>query len=218
MKRNINLLTLVVLSMIIYSCNKDDFNYPEGYVGTSKVTTYPSVTTKGNKLTIINQGATYTDAGATVKVGEDDAEYVTKGSVNAATPGIYILSYDASNEDGFSASDSRTVVVMSTGSDISGNDFSGTYNRYVDGAANGQSSTWTKIGNGIYKVKNPGGAVLEDEITVVNYSGNNIAIPLQSTSVGDFSSKGGLYNPASNSFTWSIVNGGYGTAVREFRK
>lgn len=215
MKRNSNIIIALFLSMLMFACKKDDFTYPDGYVGSSKITYYPEVATKGDQLTIIMQGATYTDAGADVTVGGAPGQYTTEGSVNTATPGIYNITYSAVNADGYSATDFRTVVVMSNSIPAS-RDFSGTYDR--KGFA--QTSTWTKVGTGIYKVKNPGGAVLADEVTAVNYSGNLIAIPLQMTSVGPFSSKNGTYDPEAvpPQYTWTIVNAGYGTAARTFIK
>ena len=215
MKRNFNIIIVLFLSMLVSSCEKDDFTYPDGYVGSSKITYYPELTTKGNRLTIVTQGTTYTDAGATATVKGAPGTYKSTGTVNTAVPGIYRIDYSALNEDGFSATDFRTVVVMAT-TILASTDFSGTYGRV--GFA--QTSTWTKIGTGIYKVKNPGGAVLADEVTVVNYSGNIIAIPLQMTSLGEFSSKGGVYNPTAipPQYSWTIVNAGYGTAVRTFVK
>jgi hypothetical protein len=215
MKRNINIIIALFLSMLVFSCKKADFNYPEGYVGSSKITYFPEVTTKGSRLTIINQGSTYTDQGATATVKGAPGTYTTSGTVNTAVPGIYSITYSAKNEDGFFASDFRTVVVI--GNDVpASRDFSGTYDRV--GAA--QTSTWTKIGTGVYKVKNPGGAVLADEVTAVNYTGNIIAVPLQLTSVGEFSAKNGTYNLTAvpPQYTWSIVNAGYGTQARTFIK
>jgi hypothetical protein len=215
MKRKLNIIIALFLATLVFSCKKADFNYPEGYVGSSKITYFPELTTKGSRLTIVNQGSTYTDAGATATVKGAPATYKSTGTVNTAVPGIYRIDYSAVNEDGFAATDFRTVVVM--GSDVpASRDFSGTYGR----VGFSQTSTWTKIGTGVYKVKNPGGAVLADEVTAVNYTGNLIAVPLQLTSVGEFSSKGGTYNLTAvpPQYSWTIVNAGYGTAVRTFIK
>src|SRR3954471_22809288 len=104
MKRNFNIIITLFLSMLLFACGKDDFNYPEGYVGSSKITYYPEVTTKGGRLTIVNQGSTYTDQGATATVKGAAGTYTTTGTVNTAVPGIYRIEYSAKNEDGFSAS------------------------------------------------------------------------------------------------------------------
>lgn len=213
MKRNFNIIIALFLSILVFSCKKADFSYPDGYVGQSKITYYPEVATKGDQVTIIAQGSTYVDAGAEVTIGGAPGQYTTTGTVNTATPGIYSITYSAVNEDGYSATDFRTVVVMSNAIPAS-RDFSGVYDR--SGAA--QTSTWTKVSTGVYKVKNPGGAVLADEVIAVNYSGNLIAVPLQMTSVGPFSTKNGVYDLAANKYSWNIVNAGYGTQSRTFTK
>ena len=219
MKRNINLIALLFLSTCLFSCKKDDFNYPDGYVGISKITNYPIITLNGDLLTFVNQGTAYTDAGVKAMVGETSVEFSTTGTVNTAVPGVYVVNYAAKNEDGFSATAYRSVIVMSTSGDINSHNYSGTYDRYVGGSPNGQTSTWTKTGNGIYTVVNPGGAT-GVTVTAVNYSGNAIAVPQQETSVGTMSSAAGVYNPATSplQYTWTILNATYGAAPRTFVK
>ncbi|WP_069660074.1 immunoglobulin-like domain-containing protein [Arcticibacter eurypsychrophilus] len=219
MKKNINLIALLLLSISIFSCKKDDFNYPEGHVGISKITNYPIITLKGDLLTFVNQGTTYTDAGVTAMVGETSVEFTSSGTVNTAVPGVYVIDYAAKNEDGFAATAYRSVIVMSTSADIPNHNYSGTYDRYAGGSPNGQTSTWTKTGNGVYTVANPGGAT-GVTVTAVNYSGNLIAIPQQETSAGTMSSSGGVYNPTASplQYVWTILNATYGTSPRTFVK
>jgi hypothetical protein len=214
----IKALFILIIPVLLFSCEKTEtFNNTDTEVGHSKVVFFPTIETKGNRLTIINQGASYTDAGANAIINGGPNPFTTSGTVNTAVPGIYILRYATSNPEGFSVADFRTVVVI--GNDVSGKDFSGTYARYVSGAPNGQTSTWTKTANGVYTVVNPGGAT-GVTATAVNYSGNNIAVPLQLTSVGEFSSQGGVYNPTAvpPQYQWVIINATYGTAVRTFIK
>ncbi|WP_423147515.1 immunoglobulin-like domain-containing protein [Rubrolithibacter danxiaensis] len=214
MKRNISLIAvLFLLSMSIFSCKKDDFNYPEGYVGESKITVYPELTLNGDQLTIINQGTTYTDEGVVAKIGEQEVEYASSGTVDSSTPGVYVINYSAKNEDGFSASSYRTVVVMSTAGDINSHDFSGTYDR--DGFP--QTSTWTKTANGVYTVQNPGGAA-GVTVTAVNFEGNKIVVPQQECEAGTMSSSIGTYDLAAGKYVWAIVNAGYGGQDRTFIK
>ncbi|MBE7169805.1 MAG: DUF5011 domain-containing protein [Williamsia sp.] len=215
-----NLKKLLVLSLLCtgFACNKsDDFNYPEGTVGQSKIVYFPSVAVKGDKLVILQSGTAYTEPGVTALLNGQTVQFTTAGTVDATKAGIYNLTYTARNEQGYTASDWRTVVVI--GTDVSTHDYSGTYARYVSGSPNGQTSTWTKRANGVYNVVNPGGAT-GVTATAVNYSGNNIAIPLQITEAGPFSSSGGVYNPSANPprYDWVIINSGYGTAVRTFIK
>ena len=202
--------------IVLLSCNKTDFNYAEGTVGGSKIVYFPSVAIKGDRLMIINQGSTFTDPGADAILNGQPVQYTTTGSVDANTPGIYDLTYSASNPEGFSAADWRTVVVI--GNDISTNDFSGVYLR----PATGITSTWTKTDDGIYSVENPGGSAgVGLTVVVVNYTGTKIAIPHQiSPDFGEVSSSNESYSltPAPPTYSWVFHAGGYGTALRTFVK
>lgn len=222
MKRNINLFALLLSFMIITSCKKDDFTYPEGQVGVSKITYYIDLSPKGDQLIIINKGDAYTDAGANSIAGGKDAPYTSSGTVNAATPGVYIINYSATNTDGFPSSSYRTVVVMDPAAGAK--DLSGSFARSTNGAV----SVWTKLSPGIYTVVNPGGFPgVTWSVTVVNYSGNNIAIPQQESAVGTFASANGVATPGvvppdvvspMISYSWNVINGGYGTQSRIFNK
>jgi hypothetical protein len=218
MKHYIKIISgLFLFSMVAACSKKESIIKTDVTVGHSKIVFFPSLSVKGDKLMIIQPGGTFTDPGALATLNDKPTQFTTTGTVNLATPGIYILNYEAKNEQGFSASDYRTVVVI--GNDVSGNDFSGTYARYVSGAPNGQTSTWTKIANGVYTVVNPGGAT-GVTATAVNYTGTKIAIPQQVTAAGNFSSTDGVYYPTAVPpyYEWKIVNPGYGTALRTFKK
>jgi Domain of unknown function (DUF5011) len=208
-------LSAFIISVLV-SCNKTDFNYPAGTVGGSKIIYFPSVNIKGDKLLIINQGSTFTDPGAVALLNGTSFQFTTTGTVDANTPGIYDLTYSATNPEGYSAADWRTVVVI--GNDISSNDFSGVYLR----TATGITSTWTKIGSGIYSVENPGGSSgVGLNVIAVNYTDTKIAIPHQiSPDFGEVSSSDETYalTPLPPAYSWVFHAGGYGTALRTFRK
>lgn len=206
------------LGTSLNSCNKEDIINSGDNIGHSRIVYFPVLDTKGDRLVIIKQGDTFTDQGATATLNEQAAQFTTSGTVDATKPGIYSINYETKNPEGFSATDFRTVVVI--GNDVPATrDFSGTYARYIGGTANGQTSTWTKTATGVYTVVNPGGAT-GVTATAVNYTGNIIAVPLQITSAGPFSSSGGVYNVAAvpPQYQWVIVNAGYGAAVRTFIK
>ena len=220
------LMIFLLCPMFIFlACNKDpDFNYPEGTVGSSKIIYYPSVAIKGEKLVIINQGEAYVDSGATAILNGENIEPVVTGEVDSNTPGVYVLNYSASNPEGFSAADFRSVVVMSTDPQLDANDFSGNYTR----SATGVDAVWTKIGRGVYQVDNPGGAGVGVGfiVTLVNYEGNKISIPQQ---LAFDPSIGGLNTISSNSeeyesesvpvkVHYALTAGGYGDQLRDFVK
>ena len=218
-------IAAIIVIIAFSSCNKTDFNYPEGRVGRSRIIYYPIVTTQGQQLTIVNQGSTFTDAGAAATVNGQTVQYTTTGSVNTAVPGVYNLTYTAQNPEGYTASSFRTVVVV--GNDVASNDFSGTYMRYAGGAPFGQTSTWTKTGNGVYTVDNPGGASTGYgyTVTAVNYSGRNVVIPQQiatdpsSGSAGQVSSSVATFSTTQPlTYSWQFFASGYGTSARTFVK
>ena len=210
------------------SCNKkDNFNYPPGTVGISKIVYFPSVSTKGTKFFTLIQGATFTDPGVTATLNGDSTAYTTTSSpaaLDPGTPGVYTLTYTAMNPQGFTASDWRMVIVVpaSAASDplASKNDFSGTYLR----AATGVTSTWTKIAMGVYTVENPGGASagVGNLAIAVNFSGNTVSVPLQLDPYfgGTVSTSNETYNAGATPVTYSWVFNApnYGTSLRKFTK
>jgi hypothetical protein len=216
MKIKISLILLVAI-LAGASCNKgSDFNYPAGTVGISKIVYFPIISTIGDRLMIIPQGSSFTDPGVDATLNGQAVTPTITGSVDPATPGVYVINYSASNPQGFSASDFRTVVVL--GPDVAANDFSGTYVR----AATGVSSNWTKDSAGVYTVENPGGAGVGagETVVVVNYSGSSISIPQQiSPDFGLVSSSSESYDAtAPATYTWIFHAGGYGTGLRTFTK
>ncbi|WP_316819437.1 DUF5011 domain-containing protein [Pedobacter gandavensis] len=216
MKKYLNIIVIGILGMTVLSCKKESFNYPPGTVGISKITYFPIITMKGEKYFIVAKGGTFTDPGATAKVGADDSPVVVSGAVNTAVAGIYGVTYSAENADGFSAKATRQVIVYDTQPDAAARDFSGKYLR----SSNSVASNWSKIGPGVYLVANPGGAPGADGILVVavNPTGSVISIPAQNTDSGAWASKDESYNLAGNSYSWVVLNSGYGTALRVFVK
>ncbi len=220
MKKYISYIGLAVLSIAFFSCTKSEvFNYPAGYVGISKITTYPTITVAGAAYIYVPKGGTYTDPGATAKAGSASVPVVASGLPNVNVAGVYTETYTATNTDGFSASGTRTIAVYSTDATATGNDFSGTYLR----AATGAVATWTKVAPGVYFVDNPGGAPgVNLQVILFNPTGNQIKIPLQIAGGNPTSSASESTVPGAPgtlvSYMMKIVNPGYGPAVRTFVK
>lgn len=216
MKKYLSIIVIGILAMTVLSCKKESFDYPPGTVGISKVTYFPIITMSGEKYFLVAKGGTFTDPGATAKAGSDDAPVVTSGTVNTAVAGVYGITYSAVNADGFSASATRQVIVYDTKPDAAARDFSGKYLR----STNGVASTWKKIGPGVYLVANPGGADGADGIIVVavNPTGSVISIPNQNTDSGNWASSNEKYDLGANSYSWVVLNAGYGPALRIFVK
>jgi hypothetical protein len=226
MKQSIIRLTIILFTVsLLAACGKEPvFNNDDKKVGISRVVYFPSVAIKGERLIIINQGTAFTDPGVDAQLNGQAVNTTTTGSVNVNTPGVYNLTYSASSPDGYSASDWRTVVVMSNSAQVTNNNFSGTYQR--PGFA---TATWTKTGRGIYTVDNPGGAPTTGVgfiVTLVNYDANKIAIPKQqaydpsSDGLNTISSNSEVYRAGDTPVTvdYALTAGGYGTQVRNFIK
>ena len=210
------LIAIIFAVSTFAACNKDDFNYPPDTVGISKIIYFPSVTINGDRLIILKEGDTYTEPGAVATLNGQPTDITTTGSVNTSVPGVYDITYTAKNEQGYTASDWRTVVVI--GNDVSNNDFSGTYLR----AATGITSTWTKISDGVYSVENPGGSSgVGLTVIAVNYTDDQIKIPHQiSPDFGEVSSADETYDASAEpiTYSWVFYAGGYGTSLRIFTK
>jgi hypothetical protein len=220
MKKHTFYIGLLLLATVLFSCQKESFNYKPGYVGSSKVTVYPIITVTGDDYILVPKGGTFNDPGATAKAGSADIK-VAATTVNTNVPGVDLVTYTATNADGFSAYGYRHVIVYSTDASAQNNDFSGNYAR----TSNGSIAKWTKIAPGVYSVFNPGGAPGTNlTVIVFNDTGNHVYIPQQAasdysiTSSAQESSVAGATPGTLAKYSMEIVNPGYGTSVRTFVK
>ncbi|WP_214227210.1 DUF5011 domain-containing protein [Pedobacter sp. B4-66] len=216
MKKYLNIIAIGILCMTLFSCKKESFNYPEGTVGSSKITVYPILTLKSDRFVAVPVGGTYTEAGADATIADAPVEVKIGGTVNAAAAGVYLLTYTATNSDGFSATLLRTVVVYDTKADAVGNDFSGSYLR----EATGEISEWTKIAPGVYVVSNPGGAAGAGgiEVAVINPTGFTISMPDQKNETGSWGANSESYRSDGKQYSWAVENATYGKQLRTFVK
>jgi len=201
MKKSILYIGLLLLGVVMFSCNKQSFDYPEGTVGISKITQYPEFTLNGPQYVSIVKGSTYTDAGATAKEGSNDLKVTTTGSVNTNVVGVYNINYSATNKDGFEGSTSRTVIVLPSadaGIDISGKYYYATNSSLV--------ATMTKITTGYYQVSNFFSASSIIPAYLICSDGTNIIIPLQSTGYGRLEGTAVLSGTTSGSTLHYIVS------------
>ena len=214
----LKIIASFVCLLSLASCEKtEEVNNTDDRIGHSRVIFFPTISIVGESVILVPLGQTFTDPGALAQVAGADVTYSTTGTVNTNAAGVYQLIYTAVNSEGFSKSASRIVVVYSTDPSAAANDLSGNYAR----TSNGSIARWTKIAPGVYSVFNPGGAPGTNlTVIVFNQTGFNIKIPVQPASDGSpITSDAEVYNnttPAS--YTWRIVNQGYGTALRTFVK
>lgn len=113
MKKNllagISMLALAI--GILTGCSKDD-------------TTAPVITLSGDQSVTIVKGTAYTDAGATASDDEDGTITVTSdassSNPNINVPGVYTITYTASDKAGNVATATRTVTVTWSGALLAG--------------------------------------------------------------------------------------------------
>lgn len=215
MKKYIAIIGLGILSLTISSCEKEpSYNYPDGHVGDSKITVYATVALKGDATVLLTKGTAFTDPGVTALEGKTALTPVVKGTVDVNTPGVYPVTYTATNSDGFSVAVTRTVIVYDTKADAAANDLSGTYS-----IGDGQESVWTKMAPGVYSVTDPAGNGSELALITFNPAGNTIHVPVQLSDDGTpISTTNESYDPIEGSYSWGIVNLEYKPVALTFVK
>lgn len=207
-------LIIIVLAFGFSSCKKDEIHNTDTKVGISDVTVYPVLTMAGSPYVSIVKGDTYTEAGVTAKEGTSTINVTTTGSVNINQPGLYVITYSATNKDGFPATVSRTVVVLSA-HENPGVDLSGKY----DYVAGGYTSTVTKVAEGVYTTDNVWNAATIIPVVFISLDGLTISVPNQNTGYGPIFGTG-TYNPATKRlvYTLSLSNYGISNSNRNWQK
>lgn len=220
------LFGILITILLFTSCVKEDT------LGISKETNYPILTMTGDKLVIMDKGATYTEPGVSAKEGEKTVEVKITGTVDNTKGGIYRINYSAINVDGFSASIDRYVIVIDKVAVASAPDYSGAYERTFYGSPrSGTYSDWTKVNDWTYTVNDPGGtdsAGFLYDITVYLVDANHVVVPIQKDlhESGDkiycTSTGSGVYPDAieisTSKYIWSVKGVMYGTSPRTFEK
>lgn len=120
--------------------------------GFTEITYYPTLEVLGEPVLIIEKGSNYVDAGAVAILNGEDVtdQIVIKSNVNASEGGVYSVSYEISNEDGFKVSGSRTVYVA--------------------------DPTPSIISSGLHKVTTGSHRLWQADGAIVNFSGYEILI------------------------------------------
>lgn len=207
---------LLLLTLGFSSCETDETD------NVSKVTTYPIVTLKGDEFVSIPVGGTFSDQGVNATIGGAAVDPAVGGdAVDASTPGVYIITYTATNPEGFSTVAKRYVGVIAP--DAASKDLSGDYKR--NAGALGVSHV-VKVGTGLYTTDNIGGVAAGGPATTVHFyhtDGTNLVVPEQTNEAGEtYSAEDASYKFAAGAapaqYSWIVINPGYGTALRTFVK
>lgn len=108
MKNKLLYLMVFALALLVSSC--DD----ESTAGMTRITYYPTIEVLGNPSVVLNIGESYVEEGCYAELNGEDVsdKVVISSNIKSDKVGIYSISYAAFNEDGFSASASRTVYVV----------------------------------------------------------------------------------------------------------
>lgn len=124
MKNKILLLLMIGLAVAgMSSCTK------ETTAGMTGVTFYPDIVMNGEPLIYVKLGETYTDEGASATENGTPIDVVVSSNVDTSTPGSYSVGYKATNQDGFSKTVSRDIVVYD--GNTSTYDLAGEYSGHV---------------------------------------------------------------------------------------
>ncbi|RKE90963.1 immunoglobulin-like domain-containing protein [Ichthyenterobacterium magnum] len=211
MKNNIikSLLCLVVL--IFSSCDTESTD------NVSDTTDYAVLEIIGDTELIIPQGDAWVDPGADVTLAGAPYPYTTSLVVDTNVPGVYYITYEAVNDLGFTASATRTVVVMSTTPSIY--TLAGSWAR-----SNGSPGTCVQISDREYTYDNAGGVTGANQlmITFFNVNDDEIYIPFQeNASASGLSVRSFLpgHIDDNDHFRWQLsASGFYGTFERTFSR
>ncbi|PZF73011.1 hypothetical protein [Taibaiella soli] len=178
---------------------------------------YPVVTITGSPFYSIPVGGTVPSATATAYDSTLQESYPVDfdlASVDNNTPGLYVVTATAKNKNGYTGTN---VVYIAVTNVPASTDLSGTYIR----SANGAVVHVTKILTGLYSTDDVGGA---PTLPVLAYFAHlddvTIVVPPQPTSVGTLSCDNASLHMAAGdtSFSYVVVNGNFGTALRTFVK
>ena len=129
----------MAFALLAVSCEKTT----EGLTG---ITYYPVITVNGEDGVIYLGETTYDDPGCTAIMNGEDItdQVVVTDNINFNQVGAYAITYTATNEQGFSASASRTVYVVKE------NSIDNLYLSVVHGRYDGGTIMITDNGDGTY--------------------------------------------------------------------
>lgn len=147
----------------------------------SKITYFPTFEVSGDEYLLVQSGVAFNDPGVVAKSGDSELPVSKTGTVDPNQPGVYKLSYSATNSDGFDASTDRYVIVTEDPDLIINSDLSGSYTRDSNPA---HIMTLTKITDGVYEADDilPTNGI---KAVIIQYSGTELVIPLQSSGFGN---------------------------------
>ena len=222
-KKLVYIVALALLTLGFTACEKDS-------AGKTRVTYYAEIILEGESTMVVSKGATFVDPGFTATMaGEDVTNQVkVESNVNTAASGVYTITYSMVNADGFTASTSRTVIVLDLADPIEG------FWAVTPTSYRLNANTGAEVAYGapfeILMIGQGGGNYLVDDMLAgwycqragygENYAMQGLisiadgAITLLGSAVpgwGDSADKleNGVYNAAANTITYELTYAGY---------
>jgi hypothetical protein len=209
MKKNIVYIFLC-LSFVFFGCEKE-----RETENLSRITYYPTINLKGERWNEIPVGGSFTDPGVEAFEGATSLTAKASGTVNTGVPGVYTITYVATNKDGFEAEEYRYVGVISD--KVKGQDITGNYKRNAGALG---VSVVSKVKGNLFHANNVGGVAVTDPSLGVNFfyfDEGKLGVPFQRTPGNAFTCTNATIKPGV-SYSWVVINSGYGTALRTFVK
>ncbi|HEY0742948.1 MAG TPA: immunoglobulin-like domain-containing protein [Chryseosolibacter sp.] len=182
MNRIKNILVMFAVLATVLACDRD-FESDGVALGTIR---FPAIQVQGDPVIIVNQGGTYTDAGAKALLGADDitSRIETSSDLDLNAAGVYTINYSVTNvnelDQETTVTEQRVVVVAPSNPNLS-RDLSGTYTRTI--ATGVGTAVWTKIAPGLYINDNIGGVVPPNplilSVYVFDFADGTLSVPEQ---------------------------------------
>lgn len=210
--------SLILVSVLFFfACEKET-------EGISRVTFYTDLQLEGPAEMAVKQGEAYVEPGyIAIENDEDVTDKVqVNGSVNTNTPGVYRLTYVATNLDGFKKIVDRLVFVVPA--NVSAADVTGTYKgQRVGRAEAADACVITSLSNGVFKATDFFGGFYN---LVVGYGSayrlltyfyltpeNEVKALSTNSPWGPWEVRNGIYNPLTKVFTHTAYQDGFGFNV-----
>lgn len=216
--------SLCMAALSLTSCNNDNDELTD-----TRITNYISLSVVGDEVLYVDANSTYTDEGCTAEAGGQDvtSKVQTTNPVDTKNIGPYIVTYRATNEDGFSSEAYRYVYV---GSPLVGTVADGSYRQTYNGdgspkaqvAWSGYGIEMLTDGNGLYWVEDLMGGYYEQRAgygsryamngylkvnadnTVEMVGGGGV--PGWGDAYDDFAN--GVFDPATNTISYCLTYAG----------
>lgn len=182
MKRIKNILVITAALLVVMGCDRE-FDSDDIAVGTIR---FPAIQVQGDPVVVVNQGGTYTDAGARALLGADDISNTieTTTDLDLTAAGVYTINYSVTNinelDQESTVTEQRVIVVAPANPNTSRN-LAGTYHRPQ--ATGIGVAVWTQIAPGLYINDNVGGVVAPHPavipVYVFDFADGTTTIPQQ---------------------------------------